>query len=124
MPDNLKFSTRVLLTCVETTVIGVVLICAIGGISVNDAFGGILLGIFVGLVRALSVDKQLLIQQYRAQDYRWYVSVHPEALKGAKLTCTHCGGDRIHTRALMNRTYTRSHVCTQCGETLYYSAET
>ncbi len=34
-----------------------------------------------------------------------------------------CNNERIHVRALMNRTFHREHFCTQCGKTLYYSPE-
>lgn len=60
----------------------------------------------------------------KAHDYLWYRKTFPEhAHANGRVTCRHCGGSSVQPRNLMNRSFMRAHVCTQCGTTLYFSAE-
>lgn len=63
------------------------------------------------------------IRKFETMTYAWYKSTFPENVQGNRVTCTACGNSRINVRALMNRTFHREHVCTQCGKALYYSPE-
>jgi len=84
----------------------------------------IIIVVFVvfGVVAAIIQQYQRL-QKLREQDYQWYRERYPEAIKGSRVTCNSCGSDRITVRGLMQHTYLREHVCTQCGSALYYSRE-
>ncbi len=57
-------------------------------------------------------------------NYEWYVANNPSCKRSdGRVKCAVCGSNRITVRNLMNRTFTRAHVCVQCGETLYFSPE-
>lgn len=75
-------------------------------ISIRDSF------------RAEREHKRML-----SMDYEWYRQTHPACTRSNAVSCHSCGGNRVHVRNLMNRTYLREHFCTQCGLTLYYSPE-
>ncbi|MGM9483988.1 hypothetical protein ACS5PN_22520 [Roseateles sp. NT4] len=61
---------------------------------------------------------------WKRHDYAWYRQTFPEAVQAhGRLRCRHCGGERLSLRNLMNHSYTRAHVCEQCGKTLYFSPE-
>lgn len=63
-------------------------------------------------------------QRIRAKkNFAWYKEQHPECCRGRHVSCHSCGGTRTFVRHLMNETYFRAHICTQCGTTLYYSPE-
>lgn len=62
-------------------------------------------------------------RKFSTKTYLRYRTEHPDCVKGNKVACLQCGSDRIHVRGLMNHTYHREHLCTQCGTTLYYSPE-
>lgn len=63
------------------------------------------------------------ISKFQNQTFAWYRKTYPSLIKGNRAACHSCGNDRITLRSLMNRTYTRAHVCSSCGTTLYYSPE-
>lgn len=44
-------------------------------------------------------------------------------MKNGNVTCHECSSTKVTIRNLMNRTFTRAHVCAACGKTLYYSPE-
>jgi hypothetical protein len=56
-------------------------------------------------------------------NFEWFKAAHPAQVRGSSVFCPGCGGNRIHARGLMQRTYMREHFCTTCGKTLYYSPE-
>lgn len=60
---------------------------------------------------------------FKNRNYEWYKKTFPNSIVRNKVTCFHCGNNRIHVRSIFNRTYHREHFCTQCGKTLYYSPE-
>lgn len=62
-------------------------------------------------------------RKFSKKTYLQYREDHPECVNNNKVSCFKCGSDRIHVRGLMNHTYHREHLCTQCGTTLYYSPE-
>lgn len=103
-----------LATCV---VIGAALLGETG------VLGGALLGLFIGLIVSLAIDRERMLGDMRSKDFHWYKAQYPNAQMNGRVTCHNCGGDRINVRHLMNRTYLRAHFCPQCGETLYYSNE-
>lgn len=63
------------------------------------------------------------MRHMQERNFDWYRASYPAHLRNGRVTCHNCSCDRINVRALMRRTYMREHVCTQCGETLYYSPE-
>lgn len=76
---------------------------------------------FVMVIVSYSVFRQA---RYRRYSFAWYRATFPNMIRGeGRVRCRHCGGNHISVRNLMRRTFTRAHVCNQCGETLYYSAE-
>lgn len=77
--------------------------------------------VLITIVIATYWLKQL--SRFQKMTYEWYQSEHLEHVRGNRVSCFVCGNDRIHVRALMNRTFHREHFCTQCGNTLYYSPE-
>ncbi len=62
-------------------------------------------------------------KMFKKMTYDWYTLEYPENFKDNKISCYSCGNNRVHVRAIMNRTFHREHFCTQCGKTLYYSPE-
>lgn len=65
----------------------------------------------------------LLLLKKRSQNYAWYAQQHPDCVIGDSVKCRSCGSRKIHTRNLMNHSYTRVHFCSKCGTNLYYSPE-
>ncbi len=63
------------------------------------------------------------LQHYATHTYERYVQDNPQCAGPRGVTCFKCQSPRIHTKNLMQRTYTREHHCGQCGTTLYYSSE-
>lgn len=80
-------------------------------------------GIFALIGSIVMVTRLRQIQKFQTMTYAWYKSTYPENVQGNRVTCYECGNSRINVRALMNRTFHREHVCTQCGKALYYSPE-
>ena len=64
----------------------------------------------------------LLIRK-RSQNYAWYAKTYPECVVGDGVKCHSCGSHKVHTRNMMNHSYTRVHFCSKCGTNLYYSPE-
>jgi hypothetical protein len=85
----------------------------------NLAWGGM----FVLIPVAIAFYWLKQLGRFQKMTYEWYKTAHPEQVQGNRISCLVCGNDRIHVRALMNRTFHREHFCTQCGKTLYYSPE-
>jgi hypothetical protein len=56
-------------------------------------------------------------------NFDWYRSEFPQLVSEGKVKCYKCGGSHLGTERMMNQTYMRSHICRQCGTTLYYSKE-
>ncbi len=79
--------------------------------------------VIVALIILWIVQQQLKLRALRRQNYAWYVSTYPQCVTRSGLSCHACGGRRIHTQRLMQRTFLRAHFCAQCGDTLYYSPE-
>lgn len=93
--------------------------------TVRHGFSGDL-DFFLGLGTVFFVVGFLSLRnflKFTKMTYDWYRSEYPSNVNGNKVSCYSCGNNRIHVRALMNRTYYREHFCTQCGKTLYYSPE-
>ncbi len=67
--------------------------------------------------------KAYRLYSYITRDHAWYAAKHPELVKSGGVQCPACKGDRIALRNLLQHSYTRAHVCANCGTTLYYSAE-
>lgn len=91
---------------------------AISGFVV--AFVAFMMTTFVLAIRLSSKQRAV----YAAHDYDWYRRTFPAHVhdKG-HVSCRHCGGHKINTKNLMKSTYTRAHVCDQCGKSLYFSPE-
>ena len=67
---------------------------------------------------ALEYHKSLV-----AKIYQWYKESNPDHVKGNRVTCNQCGGNRLFIRNLGGRMYLRVHGCVTCGANLYYSPE-
>lgn len=63
------------------------------------------------------------ISHYQTHTFQWYVGSFPSFFRNQRVYCYACNAGKIHTRNLMNHTYTREHFCAQCGSTLYFSSE-
>lgn len=69
-------------------------------------------------------SRRRLKQHWAKHSYAWYRSTFPaHAHANGRVTCRHCGGDKLRVTNLMKQTYMRVHNCAQCGETLYYTPE-
>lgn len=77
--------------------------------------GAVILGVFGSRI--------IRIYKLRSMDFAWYRATHPNAVRHNRVVCFRCDNDRIHVRALLQRTFLREHFCTQCGTALYYSRE-
>lgn len=75
------------------------------------------------LVPIVAGAQLLSLLKKRSQNYAWYAQQHPDCVTGDSVKCHSCGSRKIHTRNLMNNTYTRVHFCSKCGTNLYYSPE-
>jgi hypothetical protein len=64
------------------------------------------------------------VSDMRARDFAWFKATHPASVTRDGVICTKCSSTKIHVRGVMNQSYMRAHVCTRCGETLYFSSET
>jgi hypothetical protein len=85
-------------------------------------------GLFMGAMFLLvsSISLATLFWRFRkfsTRTYLRYRNDHPDSVKNNAVNCFKCGSTRISVRGLMNHTYHREHLCTQCGTTLYYSPE-
>ena len=56
-------------------------------------------------------------------NYTKYAKDHPAHVTDRGVTCFQCKSPKIHTKNLMQGSFTREHHCGQCGTTLYYSPE-
>lgn len=95
--------------------------------NIEMAIGIFLIFAVCGLVFALirqSVHNTRDLARRRREDFGWYKREHPNHFRAGRVHCFNCDGTRLSVRHLMNRTYLRAHVCTQCGTTLYHSRET
>lgn len=88
------------------------------GVTSSLVFGGVVL-----LLLIQHLGREQVIKNLKAMSYESYKASHPDNVRGNRVTCFHCGGDRINIRSLMNHLYHREHICVQCGKTLYYSPE-
>lgn len=79
--------------------------------------------VVVALIIWVIVRQRLKLRALRRQDYAWYTRTWPQCLTRNGISCHNCGGRRIHTQRLMQRSFLRAHFCAQCGDTLYYSPE-
>ncbi|CAN7781958.1 hypothetical protein LJR175_008181 [Variovorax sp. LjRoot175] len=79
--------------------------------------------VMLALLVAWIISDRLKLRKERGRDYQWYLGEHPGALKNGRVHCHNCGSPRLSVQRLMNRTFLRSHVCGQCGTTLYHSKE-
>lgn len=89
-------------------------------------FSGLVLGMLAYVVMAVPKAIYLYRKQrasWAKHSYAWYVATFPECLQRGRLSCRHCQSTSIRVQNLMEHSYTRAHVCAQCGETLYYSPE-
>ena len=82
-------------------------------------FGAMLLGI--STFNLVTWFRRLTNLQ--ARTYNWYRSKYPAHMHGSKASCYSCKSDRVTIRSLLQHTYHRAHVCSDCGTTLYYSPE-
>lgn len=71
----------------------------------------------------IAIYRYLSRRQKLAMNFYWYAEKYPHCYRNKRVSCVHCGCDRVHVRNMMNGWYLREHVCTQCGETLYWSPE-
>jgi hypothetical protein len=81
----------------------------------------VLLLIYFTIAQVVDVFRKVAL--YKKRTFAWYRTNYPDQIRGSKVSCYECGGERIHVRELMNQTFTREHFCTACGKTLYYSPE-
>lgn len=86
---------------------------------------GIFFGLFFTVIGAVvGVTNWIRVTKFQTQTYAWYRETYPKhAHTDGSVSCKNCGGRRIHIRGLMQQTYTREHVCGQCGTRLFYSPE-
>jgi hypothetical protein len=107
---------------------GVAIGAVFGAVLLPDGMGaGAALGLAGGIVVAVAqafANMRKAKEIWAFHNHAWYRATFPNhALSEGKVSCRHCGGRQIHVRNLMNQTFTRSHSCSQCGETLYFSPE-
>lgn len=101
--------------------------CALLLVAAGGVVGGLVGAIlaFIAAVFPLAIAgaiKQSRI--HRRYTYAWYRQTFPELIdRQGKVCCHQCGQSQVRVTNLMNKTYTRAHVCGQCGETLYFSPE-
>jgi len=57
------------------------------------------------------------------QTYEWYKNKYPSNVQGKIVTCSTCENNLIEERKPLHDTFQRETYCTQCGKTLFYSAE-
>lgn len=87
--------------------------------KVQIPLGGVMFLIGLSLIY-----RNLKIKSLREKNFEWYRSTYPNAVDGKGQTkCFKCDSNRVHTKNLMNQTFTREHHCGNCGQTLYYSPE-
>ncbi len=103
--------------------------------SIRSAVELALMGFFVGIPLAivlffvvmLTVGRKVLRlerEKWTTHNFAWYRDTFPEHVKeSGQIICRHCGGRNIRIASMMQRTFTRTHACGTCGETLYFSAE-
>ena len=75
---------------------------------------------FISLICGFNIYRYTKFMRF---DYKRFVKQHPDHVHNGQVSCTSCNSRRIHTKALMNQSYTREHFCSQCGEFLFYSPE-
>lgn len=92
------------------------------GALVGTIFALFGLGCLMMLWRQLSRNYARM-KRMRGQNFDWYRTTYASHVRNGRVACRKCDCDRISVRQLMRHTYMREHVCTQCGETLYYSLE-
>lgn len=91
---------------------------ASGGSTITLGLGFTIIPAIVGVTNWIRVTK------FQTQTYAWYRETYPKhAHTDGSVSCKNCGGRRIHIRGLLQHTYTREHVCGQCGTRLFYSPE-
>ncbi len=62
-------------------------------------------------------------EHYATHNYERYAKDYPAHVTANGVTCFQCKSSKIHTKNLMQGSFTREHHCGQCGTTLYYSPE-
>lgn len=86
--------------------------------------GELLLGFgFTIFPSVVAISTWIRITRFQTQTYAWYRENHPQHAHADGVSCKNCGSRRIQVRGLLQQTYTREHVCTQCGTRLFYSPE-
>lgn len=88
-----------------------------------DLIGGLVTYGLVIFIIGFLVVSQVKLARKRSQNYEWYLNEHPGAFRNGRVHCHACDNSRLSVQRLMNKTYLRAHVCTQCGTTLYHSKE-
>jgi hypothetical protein len=90
----------------------IVRLCMLGAAPVTFIIGNIIF---------LRLQKNI----FRMHSHSWYREAFPGSVRNGsgRILCRHCECPNIGVRNLLEQTYHRAHVCNQCGETLYYSAE-
>lgn len=63
------------------------------------------------------------ISNMKKFNFDWYRRQFPEFVSNRGVKCYKCKSPKVGTERVMNRTYMRSHICRQCGTTLYYTPE-
>ena len=113
------------------TALGVIIMLISGGVSFLTIVGAMIGHISEGGVLVMFVSTGFFVisltgllsqRRYKKQNYAWYKVEHPECV-GAQVKCHACGSDKILLQKLMQHSYTRAHVCSHCGTTLFYSPE-
>ena len=90
----------------------------------SDRFWAFGVGLFFGLGFLWQANGiQTRMEHYAANNYTKYAKDHPAHVTDRGVTCFQCKSPKIHTKNLMQGSFTREHHCGQCGTTLYYSPE-
>ncbi len=89
----------------------------------SPTYDAVIISLIIALVLFLKWSRLHRISRMAKQNFDWYRRTHPELVTNNGVKCHSCGGNRIHARGLMQRTFLREHFCTQCGTALYYSRE-
>lgn len=97
-----------------------VTIAVLSGVAPDAAAVGAFIGLIVAVILFWNVWQR---KQFRKYGYAWYAGSFPQHISERGVRCRHCGSWKVTVRNLMNQTFHRAHVCTQCGRTLYYSPE-
>ena len=86
--------------------------------------GQVAFGLFFGVIFAVAgIPNYRRFAMFQRQNFAWYAKTYPSSMVKGRVHCHSCSSDRVHVKNVMQHTYTRAHLCGNCGTTLFYSPE-